>query len=150
MNSIDTRPDTTKAIMGRTPDTKAHYAALAAQAETERRKEQVPVIQDRRRQAMVQGTTGSASSLQGLLQDRGSRYGKFTGHAAVTQQYKRILAIQLADREKELPDDQQEALDMIFHKIGRIINGDNNYDDSWQDIAGYAQLVAKRLQGTTL
>ena len=34
---------------------------------------------------------------------------------------------------------------MICHKIGRIINGDANYEDSWRDIAGYAQLVADRL-----
>ena len=42
-------------------------------------------------------------------------------------------------------DDQVEALDMICHKIGRIINGDPDYADSWHDIAGYAQLVADRL-----
>ena len=36
---------------------------------------------------------------------------------------------------------------MIFHKIGRIINGDPDYADSWHDIAGYAQLVANRLNG---
>jgi hypothetical protein len=34
---------------------------------------------------------------------------------------------------------------MIAHKIGRILNGDPNYADSWIDIAGYAQLVADRL-----
>jgi hypothetical protein len=37
---------------------------------------------------------------------------------------------------------------MIVHKIGRILNGDPNYDDSWADIAGYAQLVVKELNGT--
>jgi len=37
---------------------------------------------------------------------------------------------------------------MIAHKIGRIINGDPDYDDSWVDIAGYAKLVSDRLQGT--
>jgi len=26
------------------------------------------------------------------------------------------------------------------------LNGDPNYDDSWVDIAGYATLIAKRLQ----
>jgi hypothetical protein len=39
-----------------------------------------------------------------------------------------------------------EALDMICHKIGRIINGDANYHDNWLDIAGYSMLVADRLQ----
>lgn len=45
-----------------------------------------------------------------------------------------------------LPD-QREALDMIFHKIGRIVCGDPNYADSWHDIAGYAKLVENRLNG---
>jgi hypothetical protein len=35
---------------------------------------------------------------------------------------------------------------MIAHKIGRIINGDPDYIDSWDDIAGYAKLVADRLR----
>jgi hypothetical protein len=38
---------------------------------------------------------------------------------------------------------------MIAHKIARIINGDETYSDSWADIAGYAKLVADRLEGTT-
>ncbi len=46
--------------------------------------------------------------------------------------------------------DQQEALELICHKIARIINGDENYDDNWVDVAGYASLVAKRLQGESL
>ena len=35
---------------------------------------------------------------------------------------------------------------MICNKIGRILNGDHNYADSWADIAGYATLVAERLE----
>ena len=35
---------------------------------------------------------------------------------------------------------------MICHKIGRIVNGDPDYADSWIDIAGYAKLVADRLE----
>jgi hypothetical protein len=82
-----------------------------------------------------------------ILTERGNRYGKFTGHAQVTQNLKTIITDALRSRNKSLAPDQQEALDMICHKIGRIINGDHNYDDSWVDIAGYAQLVANRLQG---
>ena len=36
---------------------------------------------------------------------------------------------------------------MIQHKIARILNGDLRYADSWHDIAGYATLVDKRLNG---
>ena len=55
--------------------------------------------------------------------------------------------MQATDRWLNLADDQREALEMIAHKIGRILNGDPDYDDSWVDIAGYAQLVADRLRG---
>lgn len=83
------------------------------------------------------------------LEQRGQRYGAFTGHAEVTQALKRTMAEALAKRGKALADDQWEALEMVAHKIGRIINGDPNYADSWVDIAGYAKLVADRLEGIT-
>lgn len=53
--------------------------------------------------------------------------------------------MQDTDKWNSLAADQKEALEMIAHKVGRILNGDPNYDDSWIDIAGYATLVAKRL-----
>jgi hypothetical protein len=36
---------------------------------------------------------------------------------------------------------------MICHKIGRILNGNPNNKDSWWDIAGYATLIVKQLDG---
>jgi hypothetical protein len=88
-----------------------------------------------------------SEDLDATLAERGGRYGKFTGHATVTQRLKRVLAEELAQRSKVLADDQQEAIDMIFHKIGRVVNGDPDYDDSWIDMAGYPKLVADRLRG---
>ena len=82
-----------------------------------------------------------------VLSARGSRYGRFEDHARVTQRLKGVLEERITERGLELSFDQQEALDMICHKLGRIVNGDPNYDDSWIDIAGYAQLVADRLRG---
>lgn len=46
----------------------------------------------------------------------------------------------------DIDEDMAEALFMIAHKIGRIVNGDPWYADSWIDIAGYAKLVADRLE----
>jgi len=77
------------------------------------------------------------------LAERGNRYGSFTGHAAVTQRLKTTMAG--SDKWHLLAPDQKEALEMIAHKIGRILNGDPNYHDSWHDIVGYAKLVADRL-----
>jgi hypothetical protein len=87
------------------------------------------------------------SPLDKILDERGKRYGTFLGHATVTQQLKKVLDETLCRRGGGLEADQYEALDMICHKIGRIVNGDPDYVDSWQDIAGYAQLVADRLEG---
>jgi hypothetical protein len=79
------------------------------------------------------------------LAARGNRYGAFTGHAQVTQQLKAVIVHSLHERNKMLDYDMLEALDMICHKIGRIVNGDPAYADSWHDIAGYAKLVDDRL-----
>lgn len=87
------------------------------------------------------------TDVDAVLTERGNRYGKFTGHAQVTQDLKGLIVAHLRARQKVLTPDQQEALDMICHKIGRIVNGDPNYADSWVDIAGYAKLVADRLEG---
>lgn len=87
------------------------------------------------------------STIDAVLDQRGKRYGKFKDHASVTQALKSSIKHGLINADNVLADDQQEALEMIAHKIGRIVNGDPDYADSWVDIAGYAQLVADRLQG---
>lgn len=89
----------------------------------------------------------STTNVNEILAERGDRYGTFTGHAALTQHLKGVIRQALIERGKVLADDQMEALEMIVHKIGRIVNGDPDYADSWQDVAGYAQLVADRLNG---
>jgi len=39
---------------------------------------------------------------------------------------------------------EQEALDMVAHKIGRILSGDNPHDPQhWEDVAGYPQAVMR-------
>jgi hypothetical protein len=96
--------------------------------------------------------TASDSQLDNVLAERGSRYGKFINHAEVTQQLKFVARtfvkkVKGVNLETHLTPSQQESLDMIFHKIGRILNGDPNYADSWVDIAGYAKLVADELEG---
>lgn len=82
------------------------------------------------------------TDLREILIERGSRYGEFKRHALITTTLKETLNA-YGDT---LDADHREALDMIMHKIGRILNGDPNYIDSWVDIAGYAQLVVDRLR----
>ena len=79
------------------------------------------------------------------LEERGSRYGRFDTHADVTQELKDVM--RKNQGWARLSPAQRESLEMIAHKIGRILNGDPNYADSWHDIAGYASLVDKLLNG---
>lgn len=81
------------------------------------------------------------------LDARAVDYGKFIEGAEVMQMLKRVVQNALNNRDKVLAHDQAEAMDMIIHKIGRIINGNPDVVDHWLDIAGYAKLVADRLEG---
>jgi transposase len=85
--------------------------------------------------------------LEHLLDTRGAKYGSFIGQARIAQQLKNVAHTFAAQQGKTFDVDQAEALDMIFTKIARILNGDPHYADSWIDIAGYAKLVANRLEG---
>jgi len=93
--------------------------------------------------------TAAPKALEGIdatLAERGGKYGKFKDTAAVIYKLKSVLRNHAAEHDKSFSFDQAEALDMICHKLGRIVNGDPDYADSWVDIAGYAKLVADRLE----
>lgn len=79
-----------------------------------------------------------------ILEERGSRYGDFESHAIITQNIK--AAMRHSPNWAKLPNDMKEALEMVAHKVGRILNGDPAYADSWVDIVGYTQLVVDRLE----
>lgn len=78
-----------------------------------------------------------------ILEARGHKYGPFIGHATLSQGMKYVCHSH--PRWGSLAADKKEAIEMILHKIGRIVNGDPDYKDSWDDIAGYAQLIARGL-----
>lgn len=83
------------------------------------------------------------ASIDATLAERGSRYGVFSEHARITQNIKR--AMQDSPNWASLPDAMKEALEMVAHKVGRVLNGDPQYHDSWHDMVGYAKLVADTL-----
>ena len=82
-----------------------------------------------------------------VLDSRAKDYGKFIEGAEIMQLLKRLVHNYIEARGTPLAFDQREAIDMIIHKLGRIINGNPDKVDHWVDIAGYATLVADRLQG---
>jgi len=100
-----------------------------------------------------------------LLEQRRATHGEFTDHARVVQRLKAVVADEMVRCGKAehamafggllivqfselLSADAviAEALDMILHKIGRIVAGDATFKDHWVGIAGYATLVADRVE----
>ena len=77
--------------------------------------------------------------IEKVLEERGKRYGEFVDHAFITQSIK--SAMKDSNNWHKLSCDMKESLEMIAHKMGRILNGDHRYIDSWTDIVGYAKLV---------
>lgn len=82
-------------------------------------------------------------SIEATLAERGNRYGDFSEHARITQAIKAAMAD--SPNWPTLAPDMREALEMVAHKAGRILNGDPEFHDSWHDIVGYTKLVADRL-----
>jgi len=82
--------------------------------------------------------------IQDTLIERNKRYGNFFGQSFITQKIKSAMKYTL--NWEYLSSSQTEALEMIANKIGRILNGDPKYIDSWHDIAGYATLIEQELK----
>jgi hypothetical protein len=83
-----------------------------------------------------------------ILAERQKTHGSFSLHSAITQNIKDLLHRTYDDGcgWKQLDQSQKECLEMIAHKIGRILAGNPNFKDHWDDIAGYATLVSRQLE----
>lgn len=83
-----------------------------------------------------------ADDVNKILSERKNSHGDFSDNAATTQEIKELMFN--CTGWTRLSHVQREALDMIAHKIGRILAGDPNFKDHWLDLSGYATLVANR------
>lgn len=85
-----------------------------------------------------------------LTEERGKTHGSFADHARITLCMKELMQQELLNRQARgqspLTDQHRESLDMITHKIGRIIAGDPTFQDHWDDIAGYAHIANKKFE----
>jgi len=84
------------------------------------------------------------SSIENTLGERGQQYGDFSNQAKIVQRLKEVIYAE--EVYVRLSSTQLEALDIILHKISRIINGNPNHIDTWHDIAGYATLVQQIIE----
>lgn len=80
-----------------------------------------------------------------LVAARGKTHGAWVDNAGVAQELKGVLRRAAhARRERGQPDlteRQKESLEMICHKMGRIMAGDASFPDHWDDIGGYAKIA---------
>lgn len=84
------------------------------------------------------------TEIYALLAERSKVHGEFSDHARVTQSFKAVA--KGSPNWDTLGPVQAEAIEMILHKLGRVLSGDPKHQDHWDDIAGYAKLVSQRLK----
>ena len=77
-----------------------------------------------------------------VLNEREKTHGDFAKVAATACALKQIFRRPA----RGLLPVQSEALDLIATKLARIVCGDPNVRDHWEDIAGYANLVVRDLR----
>lgn len=81
------------------------------------------------------------SNVEKTLKERGSVHGDFTINSEIAQHLKEVVR----NHDGRLSPIQKEAVDMILHKLARILAGDPNHKDHWHDIQGYARLAEDRI-----
>lgn len=83
-----------------------------------------------------------------LLQEREKTHGSFSTNASCSQELKGIFRrYGVADGLTHPKSVHLEALDMIALKLSRILSGQANFKDHWDDIAGYAKLGSEACDG---
>jgi len=81
------------------------------------------------------------SDIGELLDERRLTHGYFEHVADLSQGLKDTMS-QWSLSWGTLEPHHKEALEMICLKMARIVNGNPNFADHWDDIAGYATLVS--------
>lgn len=81
--------------------------------------------------------------IDNILKERGNTHGDFKENSFLSQELKTF--IRQSKGYDNLTPYMRESLDMILHKISRIVSGDCKFKDHWIDISGYATLVSNEL-----
>lgn len=84
----------------------------------------------------------SAVTAEDVIKTRQGTHGEYADSARVMQAIKR--AVREGAGYDDLPDIMKESLDMLAHKMGRIVTGNPSFHDHWVDISGYATLIIQR------
>ena len=82
-------------------------------------------------------------SVEAILQERKHQHGDFDTNSKFSIQL--LDALKYSKLEK-LSEVKRLTIMMILFKIARIVSGDPNHQDHWDDIIGYATLVKQEFQ----
>lgn len=102
----------------------------------------VPVPLDHLKPTITQAVKGETGA--DTIKARESVYGPFEVHAEAEQDI--LEAVQKQPGWAKLNKVQKSAMQMIVHKMARILNNSADYDDNWHDISGYATLAEKDIK----
>lgn len=86
-----------------------------------------------------------ADGVEKMISTREATHGDYANTARVAQLLKKVIALELNDREYRgqppLTDRQHESIDLICTKLARIVSGDSGFGDHWRDVSGYAKIA---------
>lgn len=79
-------------------------------------------------------------TLDEVLKERKGQHGNFLDHSKIAQSLKRTVKSGVSYN--QLTDIELEGLEMMLHKIARIVSGNPHLREHWIDCSGYSTLVA--------
>ena len=79
-----------------------------------------------------------------IINERAKTHGDYKSTAAWSQSLKDMF--RSSGNWNTMTDGQKEALEMIAVKLARLLNGNPQFPDHWDDLAGYGQLGAASIE----
>ena len=132
---------------GKVPKARSYRVSISAAADSD-----ATVRKSRRKQrgqytvaeSTVTITGHAADETDKILHERANVHGRWEDNARISRAFRAIVEEEVNKRperfQAKLTPSEREAIDMIVHKISRIIAGDPRHADHWDDIGGYARL----------
>jgi hypothetical protein len=95
----------------------------------------------------INAMSDSSSDVKKIIEQRQNTHGDFRKVSSMSQQL--CIDMQSGVNWDTMPDHFREGLEMIQHKIARILSGDPHFAEHWLDIAGYATRVRTIIEEDT-
>jgi len=125
------------------------FSLLLSQMDTDLRRQDASAAETTPLSFMASenGKSEMDQTIEAILQSREKTHGSYLVQSAMSQRLKSL--IRTSPNWADMPEHMQESLEMIEHKIARVISGNAYEPDHWLDIIGYAALVVRELDQVT-